>query len=48
MLKRTLILCSLGGGTNDKQAAEKFGSLKATLGAIPAVYANDNVRSPLC
>ena len=35
----------LDDGTNDKGATEKFGSLKTTLVAIPAVYANHNVRS---
>jgi hypothetical protein len=34
-------------GTSNKEAMERFGPLKVILGTIPAVYANDNVRSPL-
>jgi hypothetical protein len=37
----------VGDGTSDKEATERFGPLKATLRTIPAVYANDNVRSSL-
>ena len=35
----------LDEGTSDKEGAEKFGPLKATLGVVPAVYANNKVRS---
>lgn len=38
----------LGGGNCDNRAAARFGPLKSTLGVIPAIYANDNVRSPFC
>jgi hypothetical protein len=38
---------SVGEGTGDKEATERFGPLKATLGTIPAVCANEDVRSPL-
>ena len=36
----------LGNASSDagKRAEERFGPLKAILGAIPAVYANDKVR----
>jgi hypothetical protein len=40
---RTLNLRSLGEETSDEETMETFGPLKATLGTIPAVYANDNV-----
>ena len=32
---------------SDKEATEKFGPLKAILGAIPAACANQNVRPQL-
>ena len=36
----------LGNASSDaeKRAEERFGHLKATLGAIPAAHANDEVR----
>jgi hypothetical protein len=44
MLTRTLNLRFLGREISDEEATEKFGLLKATLGTIPAVFANDDVR----
>lgn len=42
--ERTLIPRFLDEATGGGETTEKFGPLKASLGAIPAVYANQDVR----
>lgn len=48
ILKRTLTHRFLDEQICDEKTAEKFGSLKAILEAVPVVYANESVRSLHC